>query len=436
MTDTVSDIRDAKAAALKMAVLGDGVKRAAIDAMAEAIEANRGAILEANAEDVRDAEGRVPAEILSRLRLNDSKISDMVSSLQDVAALPDPVGETMSATELDEGLTLYQVRCPIGMIGVIFESRPDVVPQIMSLCLKSGNSVAFKGGSEAGRSNRILFGILRDAAVSAGVPGEAFVLMETREAISDILKLDGYIDLLIPRGSYSFVRYIQENTRVPVLGHSAGICHVYVDAEADMEKAFRVALDSKIQYPAACNAAEKLLVHSAAARYFLPRMADLFAANGVEMRVDERCRPHLLGFDVRDASEEDWYAEYDSRVIAIKVVDSADEAIDFINAHGSHHTDCIVTENRETQRRFARMVDSADVFINASTRFADGYRFGKGAEVGISTGKIHARGPMGMEGLTIYKYILVGGGQTVGEYSGPDAKKYTHRHVDSEYRLW
>ena len=427
MTDTVSEIRDAKAAALEMAALDTGVKNSALNAMAEALEANRSVILEANAEDVRDSEGKVPAEILSRLRLSDSKISDMVFSLKDVAAL--------SATELDENLVLYQVRCPIGMIGVIFESRPDVVPQIMSLCLKSGNSIAFKGGSEARRSNRVLFDILRDAAVSAGVPGKAFVLMETREDIAEILKLDSYIDLLIPRGSYSFVRYIQENTRIPVLGHSAGICHVYVDADADMDTAFKVSLDSKIQYPAACNAAEKLLVNSKVARYFLPRMADLFAANGVEMRVDGRCKPHMLGFDVKDASDDDWYAEYDSRIIAIKVVDSADEAIDFINSHGSHHTDCIISENEERQRDFVRRVDSADVFINASTRFADGYRFGKGAEVGISTGKVHARGPMGMDGLMIYKYVLVGKGQTVKEYSGPDAKKYTHRHIDAEYRL-
>lgn len=435
MTDTVSEIRDAKAAALEMAALDTGVKNSALNVMAEALEANRSVILEANAEDVRDSEGKVPAEILSRLRLSDSKISDMVFSLKDVAALPDPVGETMSATELDENLVLYQVRCPIGMIGVIFESRPDVVPQIMSLCLKSGNSIAFKGGSEARRSNRVLFDILRDAAVSAGVPGKAFVLMETREDIAEILKLDSYIDLLIPRGSYSFVRYIQENTRIPVLGHSAGICHVYVDADADMDTAFKVSLDSKIQYPAACNAVEKLLVNSKVARYFLPRMADLFAANGVEMRVDGRCKPHMLGFDVKDASDDDWYAEYDSRIIAIKVVDSADEAIDFINSHGSHHTDCIISENEERQRDFVRRVDSADVFINASTRFADGYRFGKGAEVGISTGKVHARGPMGMDGLMIYKYVLVGKGQTVKEYSGPDAKKYTHRHIDAEYRL-
>ena len=435
MTDTVSEIRDAKKAALEMAALGADVRNSALAAMAAALEANRAAVLEANAEDVKEAEGNVPDEILARLKVTDSKISDMVASLKGVAELPDPIGETMSATELDEGLVLYQIRCPIGMIGVIFESRPDVVPQIMALCLKSGNSIAFKGGSEARRSNRALFDILRDAAVSAGVPGKAFVLMETREDIAEILKLDEYIDLLIPRGSYGFVRYIQENTRIPVLGHSAGVCHVYVDSEADMQKALRVALDSKIQYPAVCNAAEKLLVHSKAAAYFLPRMADLFAANGVEMRVDGRCKAHLLGFDVKDASEDDWFAEYDSRIIAIRMVDSAEEAMDFINTHGSHHTDCIVTENEETQRKFVRGVDSADVFINASTRFADGFRFGKGAEVGVSTGKIHARGPMGMEGLTIYKYVLVGKGQTVTEYSGPDAKKYTHRHLDAVYRL-
>ena len=434
MATTVSEVRDAKLATLKMAALSTEVKNSALKAMAEAVRNNKERILAANAEDVSESENSVPAEILKRLRLNDDKVNDMIASILDVARISDPVGETMSAIELDEGLELYQKRCPIGLIGVIFEARPEVVPQIMSLCLKSGNAIIFKGGSEAKRSNRILFDILREAAASAGVPAEAFVLMETREDISEILKMDEYIDLLIPRGSYGFVKYIQSNTHIPVLGHSAGICHIYVDSEADLLKAFGVVLDSKIQYPAACNAVEKVLVNESIVPYFLPRMADQFAANGVEMRVEKGLEKYLIGFDYKTASEDDWTAEYDGLVIAIRSVKDMDEAIDIINTNGSHHTDAIITENREKQDEFARRVDSADVFINASTRFADGFRFGKGAEVGISTNKIHARGPMGMEGLMIYKYVLVGNGQMVKDYSGKDAKPYTHKPIDISKR--
>ena len=434
MATTVSEVRDAKLATLKMAALSTEVKNSALKAMAEAVRNNKERILAANAEDVSESENSVPAEILKRLRLNDDKVNDMIASILDVARISDPVGETMSAIELDEGLELYQKRCPIGLIGVIFEARPEVVPQIMSLCLKSGNAIIFKGGSEAKRSNRILFDILREAAASAGVPAEAFVLMETREDISEILKMDEYIDLLIPRGSYGFVKYIQSNTHIPVLGHSAGICHIYVDSEADLLKAFGVVLDSKIQYPAACNAVEKVLVNESIVPYFLPRMADQFAANGVEMRVEKGLEKYLIGFDYKTASEDDWTAEYDGLVIAIRSVKDMDEAIEIINTNGSHHTDAIITENREKQDEFARRVDSADVFINASTRFADGFRFGKGAEVGISTNKIHARGPMGMEGLMIYKYVLVGNGQMVKDYSGKNAKPYTHKPIDISKR--
>ena len=434
MATTVSEVKDAKLATLKMAALSTEVKNSALKAMAEAVRNNKERILAANAEDVTESENSIPAEILKRLRLNDDKVEDMIASILDVARISDPVGETMSAIELDEGLELYQKRCPIGLIGVIFEARPEVVPQIMSLCLKSGNAIIFKGGSEAKRSNRILFDILREAAASAGVPAEAFVLMETREDITEILKMDEYIDLLIPRGSYGFVKYIQSNTHIPVLGHSAGICHIYVDSEADLLKAFGVVLDSKIQYPAACNAVEKILVNESIVPYFLPRMADQFAANGVEMRVEKGLEKYLIGFDYKTASEEDWTAEYDGLVIAIRSVKDMDEAIEIINTNGSHHTDAIITENREKQDEFARRVDSADVFINASTRFADGFRFGKGAEVGISTNKIHARGPMGMEGLMIYKYVLVGNGQMVKDYSGKNAKPYTHRPIDVSKR--
>ena len=433
MVGIESEIKCAKAASLRLAALGTEVKNAALRSMAEAILANKEEILRVNAEDVSESKDSIAPELLKRLKLNENKVQDMVDSILSVSELDDPIGETMASMELDKGLDLYQIRCPIGLIGVIFESRPEVVPQIMSLCLKTGNAIVFKGGSEAKSSNRLLFDILRKAAGSQGVPEDAFVLLETREEISEILKLDEYIDLLIPRGSYGFVKYISSNTNIPVLGHSSGVCSVYVDSEADITTALNVVLDSKIQYPAACNAAEKLLVDKKIAGYFLPRMADLFVANGVKMKVDEHLGKYLIGFDFETATEDDWYAEYDDLVIAIREVSGLEEAIQFINTHGSHHTDSIVTENKEKQAEFVRSVDSADVFINASTRFADGYRFGKGAEVGISTGKIHARGPMGMEGLTSYKYVLVGHGQAVKDYSGKDARPYTHIKTDRRY---
>lgn len=433
MVGIESEIKCAKAASLKLAALGTGVKNSALRSMAEAILANKDEILRVNAEDVSESTGKIAPELLKRLKLNENKVQDMVESILSVSELDDPIGETISSMEMDMGLDLYQIRCPIGLIGVIFESRPEVVPQIMSLCLKTGNAIVFKGGSEAKRSNKFLFDILRKAAGSEGVPEDAFVLLETREEISEILKLDEYIDLLIPRGSYGFVKYISSNTNIPVLGHSSGVCSVFVDSEADLNVALNVALDSKIQYPAACNAAEKLLVDEHIASYFLPRMADLFVANNVKMRVDERLTKYLVGFDYELATDEDWSAEYDDLIIAIRQVSGLQEAIDFINTHGSHHTDSIITENKEKQSEFVRSVDSADVFINASTRFADGYRFGKGAEVGISTGKIHARGPMGMEGLTSYKYVLVGHGQVVKDYSGNEARPYKHQKTCRKY---
>ena len=436
MPDVVSEIRKAKAASVAMSVLPSAAKDSALEAMAAALDSNREKILEANSKDMAAAEamlksGGITGSMLKRLKIDGAKIDGMIAGIRDVIKLKDPAGEVMSSLDLDEGLTLYQIRCPIGMLGVIFESRPDVVPQIMSLCLKSGNSVAFKGGREALESIRSLFGILRDAAVSAGIPGEAFVLMESGSDIGSILGMHEYIDLLIPRGSNEFVRYIQEHTKIPVLGHAAGICHVYVDSECDMDMAVEVALDSKAQYPAVCNAAETLLVDSSAAERFLPKMAEAFSAAGVEIRGDaDVCR--ILPSAV-PASEKDWDTEYGDLIISVGTVDSLQEAIDFINAHGSHHTDAIVTSNMAKAAAFAKGVDSADVFVNASTRFADGYRFGKGAEVGISTNKIHSRGPVGMEGLMIYKYVLVGNGQVVKDYVGKDAKPFIHGPSRKEY---
>jgi glutamate-5-semialdehyde dehydrogenase len=436
MPDVVSEIRKAKEASITMAVLPTAAKDSALEAMAAALDSNREAILAANSKDMAAAEamlerGEITGSMLKRLKIDGPKIYGMIAGIRDVIRLKDPVGEVMSSLDLDDGLTLYQIRCPIGMLGVIFESRPDVVPQIMSLCLKSGNSVAYKGGREALESIRSLFGILRGAAMSAGVPGEAFVLMESRSDIDSILGLHEYIDLLIPRGSNAFVRHIQSNTKIPVLGHAAGICHVYVDSECDIGMAVKVALDSKAQYPAVCNAAETLLVDSAVAERFLPEMAAAFSDAGVEIRGDETVR-RIVPSAV-PASEEDWDTEYGDLIISVRTVDSVSEAIDFINSHGSHHTDAIITSNMSKASLFARKVDSADVFVNASTRFADGYRYGKGAEVGISTNKIHSRGPVGMEGLMIYKYVLVGNGQVVKDYVGKDAKPFTHVPSQREY---
>ncbi len=433
MIDVTSCIRVAKVASRKLATVDTSDKDNALLAMANALDVNRPSILEANAEDLRIAESEGLSDVMiKRLKVNDEKIDTMIAGIRDVVSLNDPVGETMSTLELDDNLMLYQIKCPIGMIGVIFESRPDVVPQIMSLCLKSGNGVVFKGGREATCTNRVLFNILVNA-MPESIPKESFVMIETREDVNALLDLDDCIDLLIPRGSNEFVKFIQSNTRIPVLGHAAGICHVYVDSEANLDMAVDVALDSKIQYPAVCNATETLLVHKDVAEKFLPIMGKSFIENGVEVRCDPLSEKLISGSV--SASDEDWDTEYNDYIISIKVVDSLTDAVDFINSHGSHHTDAIITENMKKASLFANAVDSADVFINASTRFADGYRFGKGAEVGISTNKIHSRGPVGMEGLMIYKYVLVGKGQVVKDYVGKNAKVYKHIPVDKKLEL-
>jgi glutamate-5-semialdehyde dehydrogenase len=440
-------VERAKRASIILASKPTGMKNRALEAMAEALDASRDRIIRENAKDVALAEelvanGEMSRALLKRLLVTDPKIDAMIAGIKDVIELEDPVGKTLEAIELDEGLNLYQVSAPIGLIGVIFESRPDVIPQIMSLCLKSGNATVFKGGSEAVRSNRALFEILVEAMGSVeGIPTDAFQLMETREDVSAILDLDQYIDLLIPRGSNQFVQYIQDNTRIPVLGHASGICHVYVDGMADLEKAWEVSLDSKVQYAAVCNAVETLLVHSGIAEKFLPAMAQRLLEKGVELRCDRASLQLLTGADWLDksdivsATEEDWETEYNDLVISIRVVSSMEKAIDHINSFGSHHTDAIVTESKENASKFVSLVDSSSVMVNCSTRFADGYRYGKGAEVGISTNKIHARGPVGMEGLMIYKYVLIGDGQVVADYSGPEGRKFTHRKLEDGYPL-
>lgn len=440
--DIETKVIKAKKASIELSSVSEEVKNRALEAMAEALDRERKVILEANLKDLEYAAGlkkagKLTQALVDRLKVNDSKVDGMIAGIRDVIKLKDPVGETLSTLELDNDLILYQVSCPIGLIGVIFESRPDVVPQVMSLCLKSGNATIFKGGSEARESNRTIFDILVRAIESTeGMPAGAFQLMETREEIMSLLSLDAYVDLLIPRGSNEFVKFIQDNTKIPVLGHTSGICHIYVDEFADLETAWKVCFDAKVQYPAVCNAIETLLVNRNIADAFLPKMADMYLKAGVELRCDEDSYSLLSKKGLSPlsrATEEDWSLEYNDLILSIKLVDAIKESIDHINTFGSHHTDGIITENASRRKEFIGLVDSSSVMVNASTRFADGYRYGKGAEVGISTNKIHSRGPVGMEGLLIYKYILMGKGQVVADYAGENAKPYTHRKLDLKF---
>ena len=407
-------------------------RNAALLSLAGLLSEHREEIFEANRIDLEAAEaGSLAAPLLHRLAFGDEKLSQVVLGLRALADLPDPLHRTLSSTEIAESLRLYRVSSPIGVIGVIFESRPDALIQISSLCIKSGNAVLLKGGSEALHTNVVLCGLVRMALEEVSLPADAAQLLETREDVALMLKEDTLIDLIIPRGSNSFVRYIMDNSRIPVLGHADGVCHVYVDREADLQKALDVSLDSKIQNVSVCNAMETLLVHRDIAPDFLRRAAALFASSNVELRGDEETQSLI---SCLPADESDWTAEYLDRILSVKIVSSVLEAVDHINHYGSHHTDCIVTENAETASLFMDKVDSAGVYWNVSTRFADGFVYGLGAEVGIATGKLHARGPMGLEGLTTYKYKLIGSGQTM---SGVKSGKitYTHRPLHEDCPL-
>lgn len=403
----------ARKAARQLAAVSAESRNAALLAIADGIAANKAEIMEANVLDVAQAtEEKLSAPLLSRLKVTDQKCDRMIEGLRALAKLPDPLGRVQYAKELTPGLELYRVACPIGVIGVIFESRPDALVQISSLCLKSGNAVLLKGGKEALRTNIVLTRIIREATEKAGIPAGWCDLLQSREDVSEMLKLHKLIDLIIPRGSNAFVEYIMQNSQIPVLGHAEGLCHVYVDENIDLQQAVKVAVDSKTQNLSVCNAAETMLVHRAVAGEFLPLVAEQLKEKGTELRGDARA---LALIDCLPATEEDWHTEYLDSIISIKVVDSMEEAIEHINAYGSHHTDSILSTDAAKADRFMTLVDSADVFWNCSTRFSDGFLFGFGAEVGIATGKIHARGPMGMEGLCTYKYRLYGSGQTLTE---------------------
>ena len=406
--------------------IGTETKNRALTAIANALHKNSGKIVAANKKDLEAAKkARLAEPLLKRLLFDEKKIEEVIAGIESLKQLDDPTGKILAATKLDKGLKLYKVTCPIGVIGVIFESRPDALVQISTLCLKSGNGVLLKGGSEAARTNKILFDIIEDASKRAGIPKGWIGLLQTREDVSRMLRMDKYIDLLIPRGSYELVRYIKENTNIPVLGHAEGICHVYIDGDVDLNMAVHITVDSKCQYPAVCNAAETLLVDKKIAKKFLSLIKIALEEKGVEIRGCEKTRKVI---DCVAATEKDWRAEYLDYILSVKVVDGINGAIEHINKYGSKHTDAIVTQNRKTAEKFMSLVDSADVFWNCSTRFSDGYRFGLGAEVGISTNKIHARGPVGLEGLTIYKWKLYGSGQIVADYA-EGRKKFTHKKI-------
>ena len=427
---TVSEISSiAKAASLELAHLPVDIKNRALELAASAIEGGCLSILQENVKDLEFAQNEnIPGPLISRLRLNENKVMGMAKGIRSVIRLEDPVGQQQMAIEMDEGLTLYRVTCPIGVIGAIFESRPDAVPQISSLCLKSGNAVILKGGREAQHSNKMIVSLISDAIEQVdGVPIGSVQMIKTRSEVADMLKEEKNINLIVPRGSNDFVKYIQENTRIPVLGHSEGICHGYIDSKADPDKATSIALDSKLQYPAACNAMETLLVHEDIAQTILPPLVKQFCLQKVELVGCDRTRKII--FNMKPALEKDWDTEYTDLKLSIMVVSQLSEAIKFINIHGSGHTDSIITEDALRAERFLNEVDSSSVLWNASTRFADGFRFGLGAEIGISTNKTHARGPVGLDGLVIYKYKLIGTGQTVAEYSGDNAREFKHNQL-------
>ena len=420
------EARKMKLDAPVLAASSNEARNAALSAIADALISKKDEIFAANAEDCRAAEenGIAPA-VMKRLLFNEAKLSDVCKGIQQLMSLPDPIGRRLLRRELDSDLVLERVSVPIGVIGVIFEARPDAMVQISTLCLKSGNCAILKGGKETARTNRVLFSIIHDAAVSAGLPATCLLQAELHNEIDELLQCEKDVDLLIPRGSNQFVQYIMNNTKIPVMGHADGICHIYVDKDVDESMAIDVIIDAKTQYTAACNAVETILVHRDIAPVFLPKLAKALNRAGVKLRGTQEAEDLIarnsdtaaLASIVEIMGEDDFRTEYLDLIISLKVVGDIEEAIEHINRFGSHHTDSILTRDDAAADRFLQMVDSAGVYRNCSTRFADGFRYGFGAEVGISTSKLHARGPVGLEGLVTYKYLLRGNGQIVGDYA-------------------
>ena len=433
------EVRKMKTVAPLVAAMSNEARCKALSVIAEKLVEKQAEIFAENKKDLQYAEENgVAAPIVKRLKFDEGKLRDVVAGINQLIKLEDPIGKITLDRELDEGLRLTRITCPIGVIGVIFEARPDALVQISSLCIRSGNCPVLKGGKETTYTNRVLFGIIYDAVLEAGFPEGCMLQVEQHNEIDELLTCDGLVDLLIPRGSNAFVRYIMDNTHIPVMGHADGVCHIYVDGAADIDKAINIIIDAKTQYTAACNAVETLLIKrdDVLKKNFIPRLVTALAENGIKLRgtkevtdlVDEITKREAKdaealgttssanGLEVETVDENE-FKEYLALIVSAKFVDGVDEAIEHINLHGSHHTDAIITEDSETADRFLQLVDSAGVYQNCSTRFADGFRYGFGAEVGISTSKIHARGPVGLEGLVTYKYKLVGCGQIVGDYA-------------------
>ena len=421
----------AKAASRHLSLLDQQTKNDALERMATALETSSAELMAQNRRDVEDANasvaaGALSAAALARLALSPEKIRQMSAGVRAVKALEDPVGRVLLHSVLDEGLDLKKVTCPFGVIAAIVEARPDAVVQLSALALKSGNTLLIKAGAEVSRTASAIVALLSQAAASVGeVPASTFTHVEGREAARELLGLHEYVDLVVPRGSAELVRFVSSNTRIPVLGHADGVCHIYIDAAANRDMAIALILDSKTQAPSTCNAVETVLVDAAIAGDFLPVLVDALHTQKVKTRGCEMTRS-VCRRQVEAVAEHEWHLEYGDLTLAIRVVNGLDGALEHIERFGSHHTDCIVTDDHSAAERFLREVDSAGVFHNVSTRFSDGYRYGFGAEVGISTGKLHARGPVGLEGLVTYKYILSGTGQCVSQYSGPGARRFRH----------
>lgn len=420
--------RNTRISASQLAVLSTEERNAALIVIAEALIDAAPEILAANQQDLEAAakEGISPA-LEARLKLGESKLQSAIAGVKDVAKLADPVGTVQIHRELDEGLILQRVTCPLGVLGIIFEARPEALIQITSLAIKSGNGVILKGGKEAINSCQALVKVIHQALSQTKVSPDTVQLLTTREEIKQLLELDQYVDLIIPRGSNAFVRYVQDNTRIPVLGHADGICHLYIDQFADLEQAVKITVDAKTHYPAACNAIETLLVHQEIANQALPMIAKALKEQGVELRGDTATREII---EALPATETDWSTEYSDLILAIKIVDSVESAIAHINNYGSKHTDAIVTEDTAFAEIFLNQVDAAGVYHNCSTRFADGFRYGFGAEVGISTQQMPPRGPVGLEGLVTYKYKVTGQGHIAATYTGSNAKAFTHKNLE------
>lgn len=416
MIDFVKIAKDAKEASLKIADLSTELKNTALLKIADEIELNKDEIFEANKTDLEAAKslvesGEITKSTFNRLKLDENKMRDMIQGIRDIAKLEDPVNKKLLVRELDSDLTLYKVSCPIGVLGIIFEARPDVIAQISSLAIKSANAVILKGGKESINTNKKILSVINSALEKIKeFPKNVIQQVFTRDDVAEMLKCDKYINLIIPRGGNKLVKFIKENTKIPVLGHADGICHIFVDESADIDMAIKVVTDAKTQYPSACNAVETLLIHEK-----FPKIDNLLAAL------------QLSEIQLIDKPES-WSHEYGDKILSFKTVKNIDEAIEHINTYGSGHTDSIITKNIENAEKFMNKVDSAGVYFNASTRFADGFRYGFGAEVGISTNKTHARGPVGLEGLTIYKYKLIGNGNIVKDYVD-GTKHFSHKDV-------